>query len=273
MAITTYAGYKAALKQTVELLNLTSFTSIANAYFSCWNGTLAGANTANGVVPTDADTSLPNYSSGIDPFGAGTEGYVTRFWHVNQGANSTVGTCTLFDMVFKAGAYAFNANTVLASQPSFSSRMPLGGTDFTGTEIWIEAVTAFTGNLSVAVTYTNQSGTAARTTGTVATGVAPTVRRAIRLPLQAGDTGVQKIESVVATVSTAGTFNVLVLRRLAMARLQSGTQQPVFPNMNAGDALMGGMPRIFDNSCLTVMQLCDFTSSGQPYFCVEVASG
>lgn len=63
------------------------------------------------------------------------------------------------------------------------------------------------GSQSIAVTYTNQDGVTGRTTGTIAaTGVAPIVGRMLQLPLQAGDTGVQKIESVTSTVSTAGTF-------------------------------------------------------------------
>lgn len=273
MAITTYAAYKAAKKQVIEWLNATSVGSIAGVWFSCWNGTLAGANTANGVVPTDADTSLPNYGAGIDAFGAGTEGYLTRFWYVNQGANSSAGVATLFDMVFKAGAYAFNANTTLASQPSYSSRMPLGGTDYTSTEIWFECVTAFTGNLTLTVNYTNQSGTAGRTTGSFAPGVAPTVRRAYRLPLQAGDTGVQKIDQIISTVATAGTFNILVLRRLGMARQNIASYAPMSVNVTGADVLMTGMPQVFDNSCLTIMQLCDGSTTGQPYYYAEVASG
>jgi len=272
MAITTYAGFKEAKQQDVEIALITNFTTIANAYFSCFGGTLAGANTANGVVPTDADGLLPNYGSGIDNFAAGAKGYLTRFWFSNQGANSSNGIAILYDMVFKAGAYAFNANTTLASQPSYSARMP-SGTDYTNTEIWIEAVTAFTGNLSIAVTYTNESGVAGRTTGTVATGLAPTVRRAIRLPLQSGDTGVQRIDSVVATVSTAGTFNVVVLRRVAMARQYVSTQVLGVNNVFAGDVLMTGMPEVFQTSCLTIMQLTEITTSGQPYFLAEVASG
>jgi hypothetical protein len=272
MAIVTYANYKAAKKQTVELMNTVNITSVANTMFSCWNGTLAGTNTAAGVVPTDADTGLPDYGSRIDTFEAGAKGYLTRVIYVNQGVNSANGIGILFDMVFKAGAYAFNANTILAAQPSYAARMP-GGTDYTDTEIWFECVTAFTGNLTLTVTYTNESGTAGRTTGSFAPAVAPTVRRCFRLPLQSGDTGVQKIESVVSTVATAGTFNILVLRRLNMGRVVSAIQDVRVPNLNGSDVLLTGIPEVFDTSCLTSIQLCDSTSTGQPYFLAEVASG
>lgn len=265
MAITTLDQYIAAASQRVQILKTGSVTAVAlmntqvlQAAGNPGAGTLAGANTANGLVPTDADAGFPV----INAFGGGATGYIG-----NITFGSTVASrITLFDCLFKAGAYAFNANTTLASQPSYSGRV-IGGTDFTNTEIWIEAVTAFTGNQSIAVTYTNESGTAARTTGTIATGVAPIVGRMLQLPLQAGDTGVQKIESVVSTVSSAGTFNVLVLRRLWSGRV---------PVANAGDThdfLKTGMPQIFDNSALMAIVQPDSTATGIFELVAEVING
>jgi hypothetical protein len=128
-------------------------------------------------------------------------------------------------------------------------------------------VTAFTGNMSVAVTYTNQDGTTGRTTGTVATGVAPTLGRMIRLNLQAGDTGVQKIESVVATVATVGTFNVLVMRKLWEGRIRVANDQVIHgPDLT-------GMPELFADSALVVVVSADSTSSGLPEVVLDVANG
>jgi hypothetical protein len=143
----------------------------------------------------------------------------------------------------------------------------LGGTDFTNTEIWIEAVTAFTGNQSIAITYTNQAGTTGRTTGTIATGVAPIVGRMLQLPLAAGDTGVQKIESVVSTVSTAGTFNVLVLRRLWAGRV-------IVANWgDTHDFLKTGMPIVFADSALMPIVQPDSTATGLFELVAEVING
>lgn len=107
-------------------------------------------------------------------------------------------------MLFKAGAYAFTAGTTtLSAQPSYASRIPASGTDYTGTEIWIEVTTAFvTGTAwQVQVTYTNQSGTAGRTSIISAAQAAAglTLGKMFQIALQAGDTGVQKIESVIVT--------------------------------------------------------------------------
>jgi hypothetical protein len=265
MAITTLDQYIAAASQRVSIIKTAAVTSVAanvtqviQAAGNPGAGTLAGTNTANGVVPTDATAGFPI----LNAFGGGATGYIT-----NISFGSTV-ACRLhlFDCLFKAGAYAFNANVALTAQPSYASRV-LGGTDYTNTEIWIEAVTAFTGNQSIAVTYTNQAGTTARTTGTIATGVAPIVGRMLQLPLQAGDTGVQKIESVVSTVSTVGTFNVLVLRRLWSGRIIAANFGDVH------DFLKTGMPIIFADSALMVLSQPDATTTGVFEVVAEIVNG
>jgi hypothetical protein len=265
MAITTLDQYIAAASQRVSIIKTAAVTSVAanvtqviQAAGNPGAGTLAGTNTANGVVPTDATAGFPI----LNAFGGGATGYIT-----NISFGSTV-ACRLhlFDCLFKAGAYAFNANVALTAQPSYASRV-LGGTDYTNTEIWIEAVTAFTGNQSIAVTYTNQAGTTARTTGTIATGVAPIVGRMLQLPLQAGDTGVQKIESVVSTVSTVGTFNVLVLRRLWSGRIIAANFGDVH------DFLKTGMPIVFADSALMVLSQPDATTTGVFEVVAEIVNG
>jgi hypothetical protein len=265
MTITTLDQYIAAPSQQVSIIKTAAVTSVATnstqviqAAGSPGAGTLAGTNTANGVVPTDATAGFPV----INAFGGGATGYISKI-----SFGSTVASrLHLFDCLFKAGAYAFNANVALTSQPSYSSRV-LGGTDFTNTEIWIEAVTAFTGNQSIAITYTNQAGTTGRTTGTIATGVAPIIGRMRQLPLAAGDTGVQKIESVVSTVSTAGTFNVLVLRRLWSGRV-------IFANFgDVHDFLKTGMPIIFADSALMVVPQPDATTTGVFEVVAEIVNG
>ena len=265
MAITTQDLLVAAMAGGQGILfNKASRTSIAAAWFSAFDlagnpgaGTLAGSSTAAGVVPTDATAGCPV----INAFSGANTGYLSL---VDFG--STVASrLRLCDMLFKAGAYAFNSNVTLAAQPSYAARVP--GADYKGTEIWIEAVTAFTGNMSVAVTYTNQDGTAARTTGTVATGIAPTAGRMIQLPLQAGDTGVQKIDSVVATVATVGTFNVLVLRPLWMGRVRMAND-----GSSHGPDLTD-LPVLFTDSALVLQINADSTASGVPDVLVGVING
>lgn len=265
MAITTLDGVIAAAKQKVTYIKTASRTSVAAIPFAVHDlagnpgaGVLAVTNTANGLVPDDTVAGFP----AVNAFGGAATGYLSAIQF-----NSTVAsTLILYDRLFNAGAYSFNSAVTLASQPSYSARVP-GGTDFTNTEIWVETVTTFTGNLSIAVTYTNQAGVTGRTTGTVATGIAPTVGRIIALPLQAGDSGVQKIESVTATVATVGTFNIVVARRLAVLRV---------PSANGGDVLgfdRTGLPQVFATSALCLAVQADSTATGIPWLLLDIING
>ena len=265
MTISSLDQFIAAASQRLSLLKTVSRASVATIPFSVFDvagnpgaGVLSGTNTTAGVVPTDATAGCPT----INPFGGGATGYIGG---VTFG-NTVASRLRVFDLLWKGGAYAFNAAVTLSEQPSYASRVP-GGTDFTNTEIWLEAVTAFTVNQSIAVTYTNQDGVTGRTTSTIATGAAPIVGRILQLPLQAGDTGVQKIESVTSTVSTAGTFNVLVMRRLWEGRCRSANDGDVH------DLLKTGMPQIFADSALFLQVISDTTSTGIPELQFEIVNG
>lgn len=255
----------AAQRQRIKIRKYATRTSVAASPTSLFDvagnpgaGTLGGSSTSAGVVPTDATNGFPP----IRAFPAGARGVITR---VDAWSN-VIATISLFDMLWKGGAYAFNANTTLSAQPSFESRVPDGDYDTAGLEIWFEAVTAFTGNITLNVTYTSGPGTTGRTAGARAYGVAPIVGSMFRVPFQLGDAGVRKIESVVATVSSAGTFNILVLRRLWWARVgvaQTVTPDPMFrerPGVCSDDNCR--LPQVFDSSALFAMSTPDSTTSG-----------
>ena len=261
MAITTVNGYLAATRQRIELTRTGARTTVAAGWFSTINlagypgaGTLAGANTANGVVPTDATAGCPpiNGSAGD--------------WQLTKAEFGSSVACRIgvYDMLFKAGAYAFNANTTLASQPSYSGRIP--GGDYKETEIWVEQVTTATGNQAVNVTYTNQDGTTGKTTGAVGIGAPPTVGRCWQLPFASGDSGVQKIENVTGSVASAGTFNVLVLRPLWSARVRMVNDGDVH------DMFRTGAPFLYGDSALVMLVCPDSTSIGIPGVILEVAN-
>ena len=263
MAIASFDQAIAAAKQYLSVAKTAVRPSIAASWFSVFDlagspgaGVLAGTSTAAGVVPTDATAGCPT----IDAFGASALGYL---WQLEYGC-SVACRLKLFDMVFKAGAYAFNAAQALTGQPSYASRMP--GGSYSDTQIWIEAVTAFTGNLTVTITYTNQSGVTGRT-ATLATGTALTVGRLMQVPLQAGDTGVQAITNVAGTVATAGTFNVLVLRPLWSGRCRTANDGDVH------DFTKTGMPQVFADSALFLAVAADSTSTGIPEIELVVANG
>lgn len=264
MSITSVDGFVAAPKQRVPIIKTASRTTVATGWFSLLDlagnpgaGTLAGSSTAAGVVPTDATAGFPP----INAFGSGAKGYLAGA----EFGCSVACRIAVHDCLFKAGAYAFNAAQALSGQPSFAGRLP--NIDYKGLEIWVEQVTAATGNQAVNVTYTNQDGATGRTTGAVGIGAAPTVGRLWQLPLQAGDSGVQAISNVAGSVATAGTFNVLVLRPLCTGRIKIANDSDVF------DFLRLGMPEVFADSALYPMMAADSTSSGVPEVVLTVASG
>lgn len=266
MAITTLDGLIGAASQRVSYLKTATRTTIAALPYSVFDlagnpsaGTLAVGNTTTGIVPTDAITGYP----AINAFAGGATGYLAGV----QFGSSVACRINLFDCLFSAGAFAFNAAAVaLSTQPSYSGRVP-GGTDFTNTEIWIETVTAFTGNPSFAITYTNQDGVAGRTTGTAASGAALAVGRMYLMPLQSGDTGIQKIGTITCTVATAGTFNVHVMRRLWNGRVRINNDG------DAHDFTKTGMPQVFADSALRTVIYTDSTSSGVPEIQFEISNG
>ncbi len=265
MAITSLDAFVASAKQQITLKKTAALGSVAIIPWAVFHlagqpgaGTLAVGNTTSGIVPTDANDGYPD----IINFGEGNKGYLSAI----DFSNTVVSRLMLFDTVFSAGAFAYNANVTLSDQPSYSGRMP-GGTDFGNTELWLEAVTAHTGNQSIAIGYTNQAGVSGRSTGTVATAVAPTVGRMLRLPLQAGDSGISRIDSVVATGSSAGTFNVHVLRRLWSGRVGTANASEIH------DMLRTGLVEVFQDSALRLVVQADSTSTGLPEALIEIANG
>ena len=265
MAITTLDGYIAASKQRLKWFKSASRTGVAAMPESVFDvagnpgaGTLNVGNTANGLVHTDATNGYPV----INAFGGSNTGYITK---VEYGS-TVAGWIEIYDRLFTCGAYSFNSNVTLASQPSFSSRVP-GGTDFHGLGLWFEGVTAFTGNPAVTITYTDQDGNAGHTTGSYNPGYAPILGRCFQIPLASGDSGIQKIESVLCGTATAGTFNVNVLRPLWSGRCISN---------NAGDVhdlLRTGLVQVFADSALFVMITADSTATGIPDVVVEITNG
>ena len=89
-----------------------------------------------------------------------------------------------------------------------------------------------------------------------------------QLALQSGDTGIQKIESVIVTkggtAMTAGAFNVLVMRRLVGGRIKIANDTH---SLGLTDS---GMPEIFQTSALYLIIIPDSTSTGVPEVFLDV---
>lgn len=267
MSIVNFNQYMAAAKQNIPYTKTQTATTVAAQWHTLFDragapgaGSLAIGNTTTGVVPTDATTGCPT----IDAFGGGAVGYLTRV----EFSCTVAGRLYLLDRLWHAGSVAANAaaTTTITTPPSYSSRVVAA--DYKGLGIFAEINTAIPNNTcTIYVTYTNSAGTTGRTSGTISIQNFVTGRVA-QLPLQAGDAGVQAIESIVvaSTAAASGSFNIIVGRPLWKGRVRSANDGDVH------DLGRTGMVRLFDDSALWVVTAPDSTSSGVPDLVLEIAN-
>jgi hypothetical protein len=169
----------------------------------------------------------------------------------------------LFDRLFACGAYAYNADVTLTSQPSFSGRVP--NANYNGLQLWVEHVTVVTTTPVFQINYLDQDGNAGDTGQFSQIPASLLIRRAMQIPLAAGDSGISQIVRIRITGATAGTFNFMVLRPLWAGRI---------PAANCGDVhdfLRTGLPQIYDTSALFVLIQTDSTATGYPGMQLEIA--
>jgi len=262
VAITGLDGYIGGIKQMLTWMKTGTRTLVAATPFTVFDiagnpgaGTLAIGNTANGLVPVDTTNGYPNIMNV-----SGVASYISRI----EFSSSVPCRIFLFDRLFAAGAYSYNANITLASQPSFSNRIL--NSDYRGLQFWVEAVTAFTGTPSIQLNYLDQDGNAGDT-GVISLGAALIVGRCAQIPLGAGDSGIQRLNQVRGTIATAGTFNVSILRPIWQGRVRTANDGDIH------DLLKTGMQRISEDSALYVLLAADSTAVGLPMLTIQVVSG
>jgi hypothetical protein len=274
MAITTADQFFTAATQNVTFRKTSVGTPGANAQdMSLWGtgavpaaGTWAVGNTTTGVLFDNTYTGAP----AINTFGAGATGYIARAKYRNSQESNLV----LYDRLWGAGAISLitTATTTFSGQPSYTGRLP-GGNDYGNIEIMLEMTTAASVGTgpTVVIGYTNEAGVSGRTTPSVAATVSLVnyVGRIIRFSLQAGDKGVQSVDSISVTAGTltAGAANVIVARKLATFELR----QAYALDVQAYDAL--GMPQVFATSCLWPVAQGGITSTGNFSLELQVING
>lgn len=268
MAITSLDEYIGSPKQLHVIRKTVSRATIGATWFSLFDiagdpgiGVLPGAEQTSGIIPTKATAGfIP-----IVNFAVGAKGYISRV----DFSNTVACRIRLVDVLWKGGAYPFNAAVTLFSQPDISDRLPqIAGTPlWHETEIWVETSVAATGNQTWSVAYTNQNGNTGKQTGVVGIGAAPTIGRMWKMPFAAGDSGVRKIESVTGGTGSAGSANILIVRPLWTGRV-------FFTNDGSMHGLdKTGMVEVFDSSALMPMISPDSTSSGLSEIQLEICSG
>jgi hypothetical protein len=109
---------------------------------------------------------------------------------------------------------------------------------------------------TISVRYTNQAGTANRTSTVTSFGGTGfrEAARLIQIPLAAGDTGARSVEGVTltATTGTAGNFGVCLFKPLMSFSLDSTTGTMPLDAVSSG-GMIGSMAEFDDDACLTFM--------------------
>jgi hypothetical protein len=206
---------------------------------------------AKGAVPTVAE--IPTRATqGAIPF---TAPGGSRDKHLIGAsiAPLVAGVFLLYDRLFHIGGLSGISTSAQTVQGSPASPALTRNTGGAGNIAFYEIYTTIgTTSTTLTMTYTNQAGTGSRTStiNIGATGFRE-VTRMQRIPLAAGDSGIQSIQSVqlTATTGTAGNFGITIAQPLAWIPVGAGG------TMGWRDYTTGlpGIPVINPNACLSLM--------------------
>ena len=160
--------------------------------------------------------------------------------------STQTGTLMVYDRLGHIGAIS---TSTTGNKTVSSSALPrsMGTNDLSNVEAWVE-VTEATNTTAPIISmnsYTNQAGTAARAGGSLTfPATATNIGWMAKLPLQAGDKGVQAVSTInVATDSdTTGIVTVLLMRPLAAI--------PIAATNIATPIQLDILPRVYDGSSL-----------------------
>ena len=197
---------------------------------------------------SEQTAGFPKWSAG-----SGTQTYIGRV-----GATfATAGTIHIYGLLWACSGFVANVTTA-QSVVNFSG-MPTRNSTGEGCEIWIGCSSATGATASnVTVQYTNSKGTSGRNTVSTAHITSMPVNRMYQVPLQSGDTGVQSIQSITFSASTATAGNVWVYILDRYASISS----PVANISQTADAISLGMPALYDESCMLFVHQGSTTASG-----------
>lgn len=261
-----------AYKQVIPFVKTTSINTVAGQPSTLITpagfpvaGSLNPASTTNGTVPTDATAGFPLIEA---PTGS-NKLYISR---VNIAASVAM-SIELFDLLFYAGQTTIPTSSTttvaLTSRPGFTSRVPFqvdGSTrDWQEVQLFLYSAVAWSNHAhSCSIDYLDQGG-AAGNTGNIST-QNYAVNRMIRMPLAAGDTGVQELTgyNVNGVTSATGAVVACAMRSLGKFRTQGGLSTCYGPDYT-------GLPQVFGDSAILAVVYADSTSSGIPNLDIEIA--
>jgi hypothetical protein len=183
--------------------------------------------------------------------GGGREKHVIQAW----GTGLVAGTMIVYDRLLQYNGVG-NVNTAQTVGGALT-RNTGGVGNFAFMEIGTQIGTTAT---TVSMSYTNEAGTTGRTSPSVAIGNTGfrEATRAIMLPLQAGDHGIQAVASftLAASTGTAGNVSLVVGKPLAYIGI-GAPGDPGFRDFIVG---MPGVPKIDTDACIAALWIPNTTT-------------
>jgi hypothetical protein len=250
MAITTLDGAIAGMQPTWPFSKAATPTLVAGKPQSLWYlagvpgagaAPAASLNGANLVSSGGLTSNIAGQLPWLDP-GSGNS-YLARLV-----ADASIGgNLLLCDRLWHNGGYTI---TSTGAQSSTTSAWPArdinGSTNGVGVLFGLEVSAATGANApTITVTYTNSGGTGSRTGAFIfPTAASASIGSFFPIGLQAGDVGVQSLQSIQfgGTAWASGTVNMVAYRVVASLEI---------PNVyvpNAIDLVTGGMSQFFNGS-------------------------
>ena len=278
MAILTLSQLVAGLLPAPERVLKVGFTGEAAGEFAS-SFYLAGRPGAaatpspgvNGAALTSTSLVVPGYAGQI-PFPAAVAGKNIHLARLSIAQAANIGAVIVADRLWhNSGLVVTTTGAQAITTPAWPARDADGATSGRGVMAAIEVSTATTNVGAVTNTtlsYTNSAGVAGRT-GTIASFAATAVAGTfVPFQLQAGDIGIQSIQSVtLGTSYGGGAIHLVAYREIADAA-------PVVAGVpDRLDALGLGLPRLYDGSVPWLIYALTGTAAGITAAFVQYAQG
>ena len=255
MAITTIDGALAGMQPARDFYKALTGTMVAGRPHSLFY-TAGIPGPAAAPSPGIGGAVLTSYAGQL-PFtnpGAGST-YLARI----HGQATIAGTLMLCDRLW----HNSGIDATSTAEQTFTSSAQIPARDANGANSGeqvfaaVEVSTAVgAGTPTLTLKYTNQAGTADKTATNIVSTVASSIAGTFYpIGLAAGDTGIQKAQSLtLSTTWSSGTIHVVLYR--VIARLELSAQIP-----NALDLLTSGFARLHDNSVPFLVFIPNTTTS------------
>jgi hypothetical protein len=251
MALADFDAYVDALRlNRAADFQTSAITAAIGRSMAMWRSLLPAP-----AVPTTSVALDKTSDNAIGPIPGATSGKL----QILGGRFNTSGTAgaavVAVDLLNHSGGLTANITSEQTTNlPTAALTRHTGGDGvFIGIVIYSTVGTTAT---TISVRYTNQAGTANRTSTVTAFGATGfrEVGRLILIPLQAGDIGVRSVESVTlaGVTGTAGNFGVCLFKPLMSFSLDSTTGTMPIDAVSSG-GMIGSMAEFDDDACLTFM--------------------